>query len=60
MNGFGKAKYKNGQEYLGQWTEGRRSGVGKLTEITKDNFIGNWQKGKRVGYGEHISNGYPE
>jgi hypothetical protein len=60
LNGFGTAKFSNGNEYLGEFRDGVFSGKGQLIykEIAfgagKGTYTGGFRGNKRDGYGEMI------
>ena len=49
-NGFGRFIYSNGNYYIGNWLDGKRSGYGKLVENkTGRVYEGQWQFSKFIG-----------
>lgn len=50
-HGYGIYRYSNGDEYHGEWKEGKRSGKGKLTMSDLSEYEGNWSNGKKNGKG---------
>lgn len=46
-------RYSNGNIYSGHWTNGQRSGFGKIEETSKKGsfYIGGFKMDKRNGYG---------
>lgn len=45
-NGYGTYRYKNGDEYQGQWSNNQQSGEGKYVEKGKVTKEGKWVEGK--------------
>ncbi len=45
-NGYGTYRYKNGDEYQGQWTNNQQSGQGKYLEKGKAIKEGKWSEGQ--------------
>lgn len=54
-NGFGSAKFENGDEYIGNWKNGMLDGKGYYT--FQDGYItfGNWKEDNREGFGINYS-----
>ena len=52
-HGRGKAQYKNGDEYVGEWNRGIRSGQGKLTQSDRV-YEGSWINDKQNGQGKLV------
>ena len=52
---IGKMVYPDGYEYFGEWTEGRKSGIGKLTypegQRKTVSYFGEWKEGQKNGIG---------
>ena len=49
--GRGFARYKNGDEYEGEWRDGQRSGMGSCTFATGEFYDGAWLADRREGVG---------
>ena len=45
-NGFGTAVYTDGDEYVGEWKNGKRYGQGTGTWANGDKYVGEWKDGK--------------
>lgn len=55
MHGQGTKNYSDGSEYTGQWINGKRDGVGKLTwRSGKGTYYGQWKEDLKNGYGEAV------
>ncbi len=55
MHGQGTKNYPDGSEYTGQWINGKRDGVGKLTWMSgKGTYYGQWKEDLKNGYGEAV------
>ena len=52
-HGRGKSQYKNGDEYVGEWNRGIRSGQGKLTQSDRV-YEGSWINDKQNGQGKLV------
>ncbi|XP_065887233.1 radial spoke head 1 homolog [Dysidea avara] len=52
MDGYGVAKYINGDEYHGDWMDGLRHGYGHLTEtnVSGNRYYGDWSNDQCHGY----------
>jgi len=55
MNGqgtytFGKGEWE-GDKYVGEWKDGKRTGQGTYTWSNGNKYIGEWKDGKRTGQG---------
>ena len=48
-HGFGRAKYRDGEVFSGQWERGRRHGRGTLHLANSEVFDGDWQLNKKHG-----------
>ena len=44
-------KYQNGSVYAGTWSQGKRSGRGKMTEVGQWEYEGEWWRDVRHGEG---------
>ena len=53
-NGQGTFTETNGNQYAGEFKDGKYSGQGTLTWVNGDKFSGSWVDGKRIGQGTHI------
>ncbi|XP_038070826.1 MORN repeat-containing protein 4-like [Patiria miniata] len=51
MTNQGVYKYPDGDEYKGEWLEGKRHGVGQLILADKSVYIGNFDQGLCSGMG---------
>ncbi len=55
MHGKGTMNYVDGSIYTGEWANGKRSGVGKLTWMSgKGEYYGQWKEDMKDGYGESV------
>ena len=50
-DGFGRIKYDNGQEYIGEFKNGDPHGYGQTMYINNDMYIGEYNNGKKHGLG---------
>ena len=54
-HGIGRMHYADGFEYLGEWVDGQKNGIGKLTypkDLKKTvSYFGGWKDGKKNGQG---------
>ena len=58
FHGYGKYKYEDGREYVGEWRDGRYSGKGTLTFVNGTQYIGEFVQNKKHGRGKFLySNG---
>lgn len=48
-HGYGRYIYSNGNYYLGNWVDGKRSGWGKLVDKSGKIYEGMWQYSKFIG-----------
>lgn len=48
-HGYGRYIYSNGNFYLGNWVDGKRSGWGKLVDKSGKVYEGMWQYSKFIG-----------
>ena len=53
-NGLHTESYNNGDKYVGDLVDGKRSGEGTYTWANGDKYIGDFIYGKRSGYGNFI------
>jgi hypothetical protein len=51
FTGAGTFKFPNGDQYEGQWLNGKPHGPGKYIFVTGDKYQGNFYLGKRSGFG---------
>ena len=47
----GRLKFLNGDEYIGEFTDGSRTGFGTLTSVSGYKYTGNWVRSKMHGKG---------
>jgi hypothetical protein len=57
-NCFGEEKYDNGDKYLGQWKDNKKTGQGTYTwgdgsQWKGDKYVGQWKDNKRNGQGTY-------
>jgi hypothetical protein len=50
-DGYGRFEWKTGEEYIGNFSDGKMSGYGVFYWENKRKFIGGWKKGKMDGEG---------
>jgi len=50
-NGFGTFTYPSGDNYVGQWNNGKRLGQGTYIWANGDKYVGDWKDGNRIGQG---------
>ena len=48
-HGYGRYIYSNGNYYIGNWIDGKRSGWGKLVDRNGKIYEGMWKYGKFIG-----------
>jgi len=48
-HGYGRYIYSNGNYYIGNWVDGKRSGWGKLVDKSGKTYEGMWQYSKFIG-----------
>ena len=53
-NGLQTETYNNGDKYVGNFVDGKRSGKGTYTWASGDKYIGDWFNGSRTGKGTYI------
>lgn len=51
MDGYGRFEWTSGEEYVGNFKQGRMDGYGVFYWKSKRKFVGNWTKGKMNGEG---------
>ncbi|MDO4879694.1 MAG: hypothetical protein Q3983_00250 [Capnocytophaga sp.] len=49
----GKLKYSNGNYYEGEWTDGKRTGIGYFRWGNGDYYEGSFKEGTRFGFGKY-------
>ena len=49
--GHGKLTYADGDQYIGEWKDGKKSGYGELLYTNGDKFSGHWLEDKASGMG---------
>lgn len=49
--GHGKLTYADGDQYIGEWKDGKKSGYGELIYTNADKFSGHWLEDKASGMG---------
>ena len=55
MHGKGTKHYADGSIYNGEWANGKRNGIGKLTWMSgKGTYYGQWKDDLKSGYGEAV------
>jgi hypothetical protein len=50
----GDKEKRTNYEYVGQWKQNNREGVGKCFYYNGDLYVGEWKVGKRHGKGENF------
>lgn len=51
IDGYGRFEWKSGEEYIGNFSQGKMNGYGVFYWQSKRKFIGGWKKGKMDGEG---------
>ncbi|MFZ9955185.1 MAG: hypothetical protein ACO3E1_03590 [Flavobacteriales bacterium] len=54
FTGSGTFKFPNGDQYDGQWLNGKPHGPGTYLFVSGDKYIGSFFQGKRSGFGTYI------
>jgi len=54
FTGAGVFKFANGDQYDGQWLNGKPHGMGKYIFANGDKYTGNFLLGKRHGFGVYV------
>jgi hypothetical protein len=52
VNGYGIQVNPNGQSYIGEFKEGKRSGHGVFYTSTNTKYVGDWKYDRRHGFGQ--------
>ena len=52
MNGIGEMIYKNGDQYIGEWLNGKKDGLGIFTWSDNVRYNGEFKNGKMDGEGQ--------
>jgi len=50
-NCFGTYVFSDGERYVGEWSDGKRSGEGINTLPNGEKYVGEWSDGERSGHG---------
>ena len=49
LNGKGRFRWANGDEYYGDWKDGCMTGKGKMSYATGELYDGDWLNNQRIG-----------